>query len=104
MSRGQDAGTLLEQALREAAIAAGCPIEIAAADQMRWASATFVGARHLLRLLGGASPALEAWLAILPDADFALRGHLVADLVVTRVQREGGAVTVSLEILTVEER
>lgn len=104
MSRGPDAGTLLERALGAHGEAAGCAVEIAASDWTRWASATFVGARHLITLKCTASAELEAWLAALPDADFALRGHLVADLVIERVHRQGDAVTVSLEILTVEER
>ena len=104
MSRGPDAATLIERALIAQALAAGCRVEIAASDSRRWASATFIGARHAIRLSCARSAALETWLSELPEADFALRGHLVADLTVERVHREGDAVTVSLEILTVEER
>ena len=104
MSRGPDAATLLERALIAGAQAAGCPVTVAHADLTRWASATFTGARHMLTLAATASPALERWIADLPEAEFALRGHLVADLSVEAVRREGADVTVMLEILTVEER
>lgn len=104
MSRGPDAETLLARALIASAGQAGCPIAIAAADWTRWASATFNGARHVLTLAAPTSPALDAWLSTLPEAEFTLRGHLVADLSVESVHCEGDAVTVSLEVLTVEER
>ncbi|NIJ20949.1 hypothetical protein FHS95_002641 [Sphingomonas naasensis] len=104
MSRGPDAATQLERALVAAAAAAGCPIAVTAADWTRWASATFTGARHSLTLTAGASPLLEQWLVGLSDAEFALRGTLVADIHVVRMTREDGVVTVALEALTVEER
>lgn len=104
MSRGPDAATLIERALVAHGQAAGCAVAITQADMVRWASATFVGARHVLTLYARASPSLDRWLAGLPEAEFGLRGHLVADLVVVRTVRDGDAVTVSLEILTVEER
>jgi hypothetical protein len=104
MSRGPDAATLLTRALTTSAATAGCPVEIADSDWTRWASATFTGARHLLALRGEASSALDAWLAALPEADIALRGHLVADVVIGNVRHVSGTVTISLEVLTVEER
>lgn len=104
MSRGPDAATLLERALIAAADTAGCPITIVASDWTRWASVTFSGARHSLTLTAEASPALDRWLVGLSDAEFDLRHTLVADLAVTRMTREGDAVTVAIEALTVEER
>ncbi|RYD90820.1 MAG: hypothetical protein EOP61_28755 [Sphingomonadales bacterium] len=104
MSRGPDAATLIERALVAHGEAAGCAVAIVQADMVRWASATFVGARHLVTLSARASPLLDKWLAGLPKAEFGLRGHLVADLVVVRTARDGDAVTLSLEILTVEAR
>jgi len=104
MSRGPDAATLLGRALLAGAERAGCPIAIAASDWTRWASVTFTGARHLLTLAAADSPALDTWLSGLPEAEFALRGHLVADLSVESVHREAGVVTILLEVLTVEER
>jgi hypothetical protein len=104
MSRGPDAATQLERALVAAAAASGCPIAVATSDWTRWASATFTGARHSLTLRAGASPMLDAWLAGLSEAEFALRGYLVADIHVMRMTRAEGGVTVAIEALTVEER
>ena len=104
MSRGPDAATLLERALVAHALAAGCAVEVTAIDSARWASATFVGARHLVALTVTSAPALYDWLSGLPEADLVLRGHLVADLVVEHILREDQMVTLALEILTVEER
>ncbi|KQM85959.1 hypothetical protein ASE67_08725 [Sphingomonas sp. Leaf23] len=103
MSRGPDAATLLERRLRIAAEAAGVSIAITASDWTGWASATFNGARHRLTLSSG-DAGFAAWLAELPEADLPLRGHLVADLIVT-----GGATLpdrddATIEVLTVEER
>lgn len=76
-----------------------------------WASATFAGARHelCLRLEGeGAAAAAERLSHRLACADFALRGHLVADILLHR--EEGGCasgdrpcVRVRVEALTVED-
>ena len=104
MSRGPDAHTLLTRALLASAGRAGCAARIVAADWTRWASATFVGARHEIALEGDASAALDDWLAALPDAELDPRGHIVADLVVEGVSRSGDTVTARIEALTVEER
>jgi hypothetical protein len=104
MSRGPDVATQLQRELLGGAERAGCPVRVTASEWDRWASVTFTGARHLLTLEGAGSPALDAWLAGLPEAEFALRGNLVADLVVESVRREGGVVAFLLEVLTIEER
>ncbi len=104
MSRGPDAGTQLERALLHGAHAAGIDPVIMAADWTRWASATFTGARHRLTLSASPSPTLDDWLAGLPEAEFALRGHLVADLLVPMRDTGGTFVTFEIEALTVEER
>lgn len=104
MSRGPDACTLLERALIAAAGAGGCEVTIPASHTQRWASATFIGARHMLTLTSTVSARFDAWIAGLPEHEFTLRGHLVADLVVTSTSRDGAAITARLEVLTVEER
>jgi hypothetical protein len=104
MSRGPDVTTLLERALLASADAAGCPLRLVTSEMTRWASATFAGARHMLSVTSRASSALDAWLAALPETEFALRDHLVADLVVQSVKQEAGEAVIALEILTVEER
>lgn len=99
MKRGPDAAMQLARALAER-----CPGgRVAAHDSTRWASATFTGARHTLRLECPPSAALESWLAALPDADLPLRGHLVADLTVACVRRDDRQVTATIEALTVAE-
>ena len=73
-----------------------------------WASATFTGMRHAMRvsLLGEDGVRIGEWLAsILPDHEFRIAGHLVADIAVTAVHRraEGTpAMTLTIEALTVE--
>ncbi|MCW3836117.1 hypothetical protein ACFQ1E_08695 [Sphingomonas canadensis] len=104
MSRGPDAATRLERALIASAERAGCPISILRWVVTRWASATFAGARHQFVLEGAAGTAIEEWLTGLPEAEFALAGHLVADLSVEAVRRADGGVSAEVEALTIEER
>ena len=104
MNRGPDAGTLLVRALAEAALRAGCAATVIEMEMQRWASVTFTGARHAITIEGEGCDALETWLQLLPEAEFALRGHLVADLTVEAVRRAGGRVVAEVEMLTVEER
>ncbi|KQS02375.1 hypothetical protein ASG11_13160 [Sphingomonas sp. Leaf357] len=73
-----------------------------ASDCVRWASATFVGARHAMTWTALPSPALDEWLADLPDAEFDLRGHLLADIDVVAVTRTATSVEIEMEALTVE--
>lgn len=102
MSRGPDAATLIERALIASAAAAGITLTIENVKSTRWASVTFAGMRHNLEVSGrGAAAAI--WLAGLPEAEFALRGHLVADAVVVRSANADGAFDATLELLTVEE-
>jgi hypothetical protein len=70
--------------------------------QTAWASATFAGARHELDFVAERSAALDTWLSALPEAEFALRGHLVADINVDE-RIDSDAVTLRIEALTVEE-
>ena len=78
-------------------------IELMDMTSTRWASATFTGARHVIRLEGRDDPALATWLADLPEAQFRLRGHLVADIAVDLVERHDGATVIVIEALTLEE-
>ena len=77
-----------------------------AASWTRWASATFTGARHEISLSAPASDALDAWLGALPEAQWRLRWHLVADIVVASVAPDPAAPErrlVDIEVLTLEE-
>lgn len=103
MSRGPDPGTALVRALEANARRAGCPVRMNASDWTRWASATFTGARHELTVEADESGALDNWLTELPEAELPIRGHLVADIIVSSVRRAKGVATIRLEALTVEE-
>lgn len=63
-----------------------------------WASASFVGARHIFPCSGG-NLAIEALQARLAAAEWRLPGHIVADVAVESGD-DGGY---SVEILTVED-
>lgn len=76
-----------------------------------WASATFVGARHYWTwAITGPDHAnrAQAFELALPELEFSVRGHLVADAVVTdrrsEMRDDGQAATiVTVEILCVED-
>jgi hypothetical protein len=101
MSRGPDAGTLLERAIVAHGARAGVAVAVVEAGWEGWASATFTGARHALTLEASPGDALDTWLGALPDGDLSSRRMLVADLTVTAV-RYGDPVRISVEALTVE--
>jgi hypothetical protein len=72
-----------------------------------WASVTFTGARHevALRMEGeGAGEVGDRFCANLSDAEFDLRGHILADisLIAHEALPEGG-VRIRFEALTVED-
>lgn len=102
MTRGRDAAALLLRELSSSADAKGCYITITETASERWASATFTGARHKIALSATQSPALDDWLAALPEFEFNVPGHLVADIAVTQSSSMGRMAQISLEALTVE--
>jgi len=74
-----------------------------------WASVTFEGARHLLRLVlegEGAVGAAADFLERLPELDLPLPGAIVADIaLVSDARRDGGRYAcLELEALTINER
>ena len=81
----------------------GADARVERIEARRWASATFVGARHSVTLSGPPGDAMLRWLSALPEAEFALRGHLVADLVVVRRVHDDCHFIAEIEVLTVEE-
>jgi hypothetical protein len=103
MSRWPDPGTQLERALVRSAAEIGVVLSPIGATATPWASVTFTGARHRLTMFAVRSSALDAWLAGLPEAEFRLRGHLVADLAVTGAIDAVELMEVTLEALTVED-
>ena len=76
-------------------------------DIRPWHSATFVGMQHQLTLTiqgTDAASRSEALAASLPDAEFAIRGHIVVDLAVDGVVHDGTEnARLSLCVLTLEE-
>lgn len=102
-NRVAKADAALTSALTASAKRAGVDLSIVAHDWTRWASQTFTGARHELTATASDTPALADWLGELPEAELQMLGHLVADVIVNRVSREGGYATMRLEALTVEE-
>lgn len=100
--RGPGAMQRLERALAASAARAGVTITIDDRAATAWCSATFSGARHILRGSAPRGPALSRWLGALPETDLPLHGHVVADIVVAGVSRAAGRVDFRLEALTVE--
>lgn len=98
MSRWPDVATQLARAIE----ASREGVVVLARESRPWASVTFSGARHRMTLDARATPGLDRWLAALPEAEFALRGHLVADLTVASVEHRDGRARVAIEALTVE--
>ena len=78
-------------------------------SEKSWASVTFAGARHRLDLsFEGveAIEAAEAFIAFLPEHEFAIPKQLVADAAVTSVDHRIGAdprMTVQIELLLLDE-
>ena len=93
----------LVAALILAGRAAGVEPAVAAHRSRPWASATFVGAQHTVTLVAPRSPGLGSWVAALPDTDLPVRGHVVASVAVERIEDDGAAVTLTVEVLTLEE-
>ena len=91
------------------ALANGLGTLVSHAEQP-WASITFTGSRHRMRIVFDGVEAVEAGeklVAELPDHEFALVGQLVADATVTGVEHvmlPKPRLTVACEILLLEER
>lgn len=97
--------------LRAVLALAGQGSEITSSSSRRWSSATFTGARHGLTLhLAGADARDRAHrlAETLPEAEFLLAGHVVADISVEsqayrRGEDGGGVAQLDLAVLTVED-
>lgn len=100
--RGPGPSALLQRAITTSARASAVEITIGSVHATDWASATFCGARHVIDGHAPATAAIDHWLAVLPEADLPLRGHLVADLVIAGAARDGARHCFTIEVLTVE--
>lgn len=99
-------GTELKRALGAGFVRLGAAVTFESLASRPWASITFAGERHrlVLSLPGpGAQAAVDAFLDGLEDREFALRGHVLADIEATDIQRdEDGQLRLTLEALTIE--
>lgn len=67
-----------------------------------WHSVTFSGSQHRLRL--ALPPAAAEWLSDhLAELDFAIPGHVVADIVLVDCRMKKEAIELVIEALTIEE-
>lgn len=86
---------------------AGAGGAVETATMRPWCSATFVGAQHRIVLrFAGADAARQARLlaSSLPEAPFALRGHVVVDAAAdARHQEAEGDWLLALAVLTIED-
>ena len=101
------AGAELKRALRTWFTALGAPLTVEALASRPWASITFSGERHRLTLClpgPGAQAAVDTFLDGLEEREFALRGHLLADIAAAGIERDAdGQIRLVLEALTVED-
>jgi hypothetical protein len=93
-----DAGVLLVRALIADAAAAGCTAREVSATAHDWASATFVGMRH--RIVLAVTGDADRWARALPEAEFRMWRHIVADLVVEAMESAGEERQVTIAALT----
>jgi hypothetical protein len=103
-----DAGTALLRALGASFAAFKGQFRVDELSSRAWASVTFSGARHKVAFtLEGedASAAAEAFLARIGEAQFELRGHILADVALIAEERapEGDRASIRIEALTVED-
>jgi hypothetical protein len=68
-----------------------------------WCSATFVGAQHAFHIYLPDGSAGGDLAAILPEHEFRIPGHIVADLSIDIVNREGAGTELDVSILTIED-
>ena len=76
--------------------------------QTAWASITFSGARHSFDILFSGTEAIlagERLIDALPEHQFTIPGHLVADAAVTTAERDAlaGTLLLTCELLLLEE-
>ncbi|HVQ08644.1 MAG TPA: hypothetical protein VMS43_09435 [Allosphingosinicella sp.] len=107
MTAPPTAGDSLKRALRAYFVYLGAAVAIESLASRPWASVTFSGARHRLALCipgPGAAAAADAFLDGLAERDFALAGHVLADIALVDRCEEDEQVRLVLEALTVKER
>jgi hypothetical protein len=109
MSR--DIGAVLSGAIHDELVTltnSGAQVLVQALDRREWASVTFTGARHRVRATidgAGAAGAAGDFLDALPDLEFQIPGHIVADIaLLVEARRDGGDhAMLELEALTIKD-
>lgn len=97
------------QLLSEVLLLAGPRAEFHHHAERPWSSATFAGSRHSIALCFSGADALadgEAFMAALPDHEFEIPRHLVADAVIAASERTplpAPVLAVEVEILVLED-
>ncbi len=79
-------------------------VEIAHLSRRDWASATFVGERHELRITldgPGAATTADGFIAGLDDHEFDLHGHFIASAALAGDRRQGDTVELLIELLVI---
>lgn len=92
-------GTRLLRALRATARPFGLDAEVELVAERPWASATYVGAQHVVRATATSGAGLDAWLAALPELTLPMPGQF-ADVSVTARDDQGGRAAITIEALT----
>ncbi len=87
----------LLRALRRSAEEHGVSVTLEPVSETAWESATFSGLLHRIAIAAADSPALDAWLRALPEADLPMPGQCVADVVVSA--RTDGAATIAVQTI-----
>lgn len=90
-------------ALVRAARAVGASIVVVQDDFTRWASTTFDGGQHLVKIEGRASAELDAWLDQLEGSEIRIPGHLVVELKIATLKRNAADVVAHLCGMTLAE-
>ena len=96
----------VQRALLAHLIAKLSPARVTVVDTIvkPWASITFSGARFEFTLLVEGEAALDASLrlrATIGCTEFAISGHLVADIIVANINSDANGVRLDIEVLTV---
>ncbi len=101
--RGGDAQARLARALVTDALAAGCTLTVEAVNARPWASATYVGEQQAVSVHVEPADAARRWLAMLPDANLPMRGHVAMPPAVDRMIEEGDSIRADLSVLTLND-
>lgn len=76
-------------------------VDVVSHRSVDWASATFLGARHEIRVqLNAGNAILDRIGAVLASAEMTLPGHVLADLILASHSEDDGRLLLDIEALT----